>query len=71
MSASVAWGAIRFLYETKKAKVIVEYFKAMKDGKDPAQAQEVAFGKGFDFGKFEKDFRAWIGQVGAAAAVQK
>ncbi|HVY61593.1 MAG TPA: hypothetical protein VHF22_08070 [Planctomycetota bacterium] len=55
------WSVIRFLVEfhPKGKKILLEYFKALKDGKSAEEAQAAAF-KGEDFTRLEKMYRVYF-----------
>ncbi len=59
-----SWGVVRFLVEghPKGKKILLEYFKALKDGKGAAEAQKAAF-KGEDWTKLEKAFKAYFDRL--------
>lgn len=59
-----SWGVIRFLVEAhpKGKKILIDYFKALKEGKNAAEAQKSAF-KGEDWPKLEKLFKAYFDRL--------
>ena len=59
------WSVIRFLVEGHKngKKILLEYIKALKEGKTAEEAQAIAF-KGEDFDKLEKMYRAYFKRLG-------